>query len=154
VPSKLTGTASASTWSAGSGWRAAAPVACQAVPVCLPFSYSEKVKVNATLHTARRMRLTTMQPRGGLSSTGYALADPGEEYLILQPAEQADPFTVTMDPGSYAAQWHGVNSRHRAIADEVTAGRHAVISFTAPFARPEPAVLHLTKTGPLADHQN
>ena len=37
-----------STSPAGSGWRACAPVAYQAVPVCLPFSYSEKVNVNAT----------------------------------------------------------------------------------------------------------
>ena len=33
---------------AGSGWRAWAPVAYQAVPVCLPFSYSENTNVNAT----------------------------------------------------------------------------------------------------------
>jgi hypothetical protein len=107
-----------------------------------------------TLQFAQRIRLTTMQPRGDLSSTGYALANPGEEYLILQPAELADPFTVTMHPGTYSAQWYAVNSRQRATADQVTASRHAVIGFTAPFARPEPAVLHLTKTGPLPGHQN
>ena len=38
----------ASTSPAGSGWRACAPVAYQAVPVCLPFSYSENMNVNAT----------------------------------------------------------------------------------------------------------
>ena len=38
VPSKLTGMASASTSPPGSGWRAWAPVAYQAVPVCLPSS--------------------------------------------------------------------------------------------------------------------
>ncbi len=48
VPSKLTGIDSASTSPAGSGWRAWAPVAYLAVPVCLPFSYSEKMNVNAT----------------------------------------------------------------------------------------------------------
>ena len=37
-----------STSPAGSGWRACVPVAYQPVPVCLPFWYSEKVKVNAT----------------------------------------------------------------------------------------------------------
>ena len=36
MPSKLTGMPSASTSPAGSGWRAAAPVAYQAVPVCCP----------------------------------------------------------------------------------------------------------------------
>ena len=107
-----------------------------------------------TLQLAQRIRLTTMQPRGDLSSTGYALADPGEEYLILQPAELADPFTVTMDPGTYTAQWYAVNSRQNATADQVTADRHAVIRFTAPFATPGPTVLHLKKTGPLPGRRN
>ena len=48
VPSKLTGMSAARTSPAGPGWRAAAPVAYLAVPVCRPFSYSEKVNVNAT----------------------------------------------------------------------------------------------------------
>ena len=65
---------------------------------------------------------------------------------MLQPAEPAEPFTVTMDPGIYAAQWHGINSRERATADELIVGSRAVISFSAPFATPESAVLHLKKT--------
>jgi hypothetical protein len=32
---------------AGSSWRASLPVARQAFPVCVPFSYAEKAKVNA-----------------------------------------------------------------------------------------------------------
>jgi len=106
-----------------------------------------------TLRFARRMRLIGMQPRGDLSSTGYALADPGGEYLVLQPAEPADPFTVTVDPGTYAVQWYGVNSRERATADELTVSSRAAISFSAPLATPEPAVLQLTKTRPAAGHQ-
>jgi hypothetical protein len=47
VPSKLTGIDSASTSPAGPGWRARAPVAYQAVPVCPPLSYSENTNVNA-----------------------------------------------------------------------------------------------------------
>jgi hypothetical protein len=106
-----------------------------------------------TLRFAQRMRLTAMRPRGDLSSTGYVLADPGEEYLILQPAEPARPFTVTMDPGTYAVQWHGINSRQRATTDELTVGSRAVIGFSAPLATPEPAVLHLTNTGLPVGHK-
>jgi len=47
-----------------------------------------------TRRFADRMNLIAMQPRGDLSSTGYALANPGQEYLVLQPGEAADPFTV------------------------------------------------------------
>jgi hypothetical protein len=46
VPSKLTGMSLLSTSPAGSGWRACAPVAYLAIPVCLPFSYSENTNVN------------------------------------------------------------------------------------------------------------
>jgi hypothetical protein len=106
-----------------------------------------------TLRFAQRMRLTAMRPRGDLSSTGYVLADPCEEYLILQPAEPARPFTVTMDPGTYAVQWHGINSRQRATTDELTVGSRAVIGFSAPLATPEPAVLHLTNTGLPVGHK-
>ena len=38
-----------------------------------------------TLRYAERMDLIAMLPRGDLTSTGYALANPGREYLILQP---------------------------------------------------------------------
>jgi hypothetical protein len=58
-----------------------------------------------------------------------------------------------VDPGTYAVQWHGINSRERARADELTVSSRAAISFSAPFATPEPAVLHLTKTGLPAGHK-
>ena len=101
-----------------------------------------------TLRFALQMPLAAMQPRGDLSSTGYALADPGQEYLILQPAGRADPFTVMVGPGTYTVQWHSIDSRQRAAAAQVTAGSSSVISFTAPFATPGPAVLHMKRTGP------
>jgi hypothetical protein len=44
---KLTGMDELSSSPAGPGWRAGAPLAYQAVPVCLPLSTWEKVKVNA-----------------------------------------------------------------------------------------------------------
>jgi hypothetical protein len=104
-----------------------------------------------TLRLAQRMRLTAMRPRGDLSSNGYVLADPGEEYLVLQPAEPASPFTVTLDPGTYTVQWYSANSREGGTADDVTVGSGAAISFSAPFTPPGPAVLHLKNTtGPPA----
>jgi len=64
-----------------------------------------------TLRFAQRMKLIEMEPRGDLSSTGYALANAGEEYLVLQPNEAADPFTVTLGAGTYTVEWFSVNSR-------------------------------------------
>ena len=50
-----------------------------------------------TRRFADRMNVLHMTPRGELTSTGYALANPGDEYLVLQPAEDRAPFTVDLE---------------------------------------------------------
>jgi len=96
-----------------------------------------------TLRFARRMNLIEMQPRGTLSSTGYALANPGEEYLVLQPSTTADPFAMRLAAGTYAVEWLGVDTRRTMEAGEVAVERDGDIDFTAPLAESEPAVLYL-----------
>jgi hypothetical protein len=98
-----------------------------------------------TLRFAERMNLIGMQPRQDLSSTGYALANPGEEYLVLQPSGAADPFTVRLAAGTYTVEWFGVDSRRTMGAGEVTVERDEDIGFTAPLAEPGPAVLYLRR---------
>src|SRR3712207_9361879 len=73
---------------------------------------------------AREMGLIAMEPRGDLSSTGYALANPGEEYLVLQPDETADPFAVRLEANTYSIRWHSIVSREMKDAGtvEVEAG--------------------------------
>ena len=100
-----------------------------------------------TLRYAERMQLVDMTPRGDLSSTGYVLANPGVEYLVLQPRETADPFTVELAAGTYTAEWHSVRTRETKGADAVRVGSSAPVSFTAPFAEPGPAVLFLKRAG-------
>ena len=103
-----------------------------------------RLAMGDTLGFARRMRLLAMTPRGELSSTGYALADPGREYLVLQPAGAAEPFTVTLDPGAYRAEWFAVDGRETTPADQVTVEEPAQLGFRAPFTA-GPAVLHLQR---------
>jgi hypothetical protein len=98
-----------------------------------------------TLRFAKRMNLIQTQPHGELSSSGYALADPGEEYLVLQPSATADPLTVRLAAGTYTVEWFGVDSRHTMGADEVTVERDERLDFTAPLAETEPAVLYLRR---------
>jgi hypothetical protein len=93
------------------------------------------------------MGLIAMEPRGDLSSTGYALANPGEEYLVLQPSETADPFTVTLEPYTYSVQWYSVGRRETKGAGKVTVEDHKSTRFTAPFAEAGPAVLYLRRVG-------
>jgi hypothetical protein len=100
-----------------------------------------------TLRFADRMRLIQMEPRDDLSSTGYALANPSKEYLVLDPSETADPFTVTLAVGTYAVQWYSVNSREAVEAGTVAVETSAAISFSAPFEAAGPAVLYLKKVG-------
>jgi hypothetical protein len=98
-----------------------------------------------TRRFAERMHLIAMAPRGDLSSTGYALADPGQEYLVLEPSGAAGPFTVLLEPGTYAAEWFSVEGRETVPAGATTVERAEATSFHAPAQAAGPAVLYLKK---------
>jgi hypothetical protein len=103
-----------------------------------------------TLRYAERIKLIEMEPRGELSSTGYALANTrnrGKEYLVLQPSETAAPFTLTLEAGTYTVEWYSVNSRETKGDGEVTVGSDGSVSFTPPFAQVSPAVLYVKQAG-------
>jgi hypothetical protein len=91
---------------------------------------------------AERVDLAHMEPRGQLASTAYALANPGVEYLVLQPDDDAE-FTVTLEPGTYTASWYAVTTRATLDADDVTVDATSPVTFRHPFDAPTPAVLHL-----------
>lgn len=97
------------------------------------------------LRYAQKMTLIAMTPQNDLSSTGYMLANPGQEYLVLQPSQTTEPFTVTLAPGTYAAEWFSINSRETVMADDVTVECTAAIRIIAPFEAASPAVLYLRK---------
>jgi hypothetical protein len=78
------------------------------------------------------MNLVQMQPRADATSTEYALVDPGEEYLVLQPTAPAAPFTVMLEPGTYDAEWFRIGSRQTVRAKATTVERAAAMSFSAP----------------------
>jgi hypothetical protein len=96
-----------------------------------------------TLRYAQKMNLIEMEPRGELASTGFALANPGEEYLVLQPNDSADFFTVKLEPGTYKIEWFSVNRREPKRAGQVTIDSVGESSFKAPFTEAGPAVLYL-----------
>jgi hypothetical protein len=98
-----------------------------------------------TLRLARQMDLIAMEPRGDLSSTGYALAHPGEEYLVLQPDETVDLITVSLEAGTYSVRWLGVASRETRDASSVKVENQGSTTFSAPFAEAGPVVLYLKR---------
>jgi hypothetical protein len=91
------------------------------------------------------MNLIEMEPRPDLSSTGYVLADPGQEYLILKPADVADPFTVKLEPGTYQVEWFDVNRRETKTDGQVTVDSVGDPKFMTPFAEAGPPVLYLRR---------
>ncbi|MGH7712734.1 MAG: hypothetical protein ACREOG_15700, partial [Gemmatimonadaceae bacterium] len=99
-----------------------------------------------TRRYAERMQLIDMEPLGRLSSTEYALANPGQEYLVLQPNETADPFTVELVAGTYAVEWYSVSNRKTEGASKVTVESDGKLPFTSPFGT-GPSVLYLTRLG-------
>jgi hypothetical protein len=101
-----------------------------------------------TLRYAQRIHLARMEPRGDLSSTGYVLAAPGQEYLVLEPSEKGASFTVTLAAGIYAVEWHSVNNRETVQADTLVVENATSTSFSAPFEASGPTVLYLKKIEP------
>jgi hypothetical protein len=69
------------------------------------YAFSEPARKAAghTLTYANKMNLAAMTPQGNLSSTGYALANPGAEYLVYQPGSGS--CSVTLGSGYYAVEW-------------------------------------------------
>ena len=101
--------------------------------------------MGATRGFAEQVNLASMQPHTDLSSTGFMLANPGSEYLILQPSETADPFTITLAPGQYALEWHGVASRDTAPGAALTVPDDSKINIRAPSEIAGPVVAHLRR---------
>jgi hypothetical protein len=97
-----------------------------------------------TRRYAERVRLIDMTPRGDLASTGYVLASPGSEYLVLQPAEGAEPFTVEPMAGTYDVEWFGIATRETVDAGRMEAEGGGPVAFTPPFES-GPSVLYLKR---------
>ena len=100
-----------------------------------------------TRRFADRMGLIDMEPRDDLSSTGYALANPGREYLVLQ-ADAADgSFTVLLEPGTYTAEWFGVKDRTTVAGEAAAVEDSTATSFSRPAELTGPTVLYLLRSG-------
>jgi hypothetical protein len=113
-----------------------------------PMSYAAfepaRSAMGDTRRFADRMRLIDMEPRDDLSSTGYALANPGQEYLVLQPNGDGS-LTVLLEPGTYTAEWFGIKDRRTVPGDATTAEGSTTTSFSRPSELSGPAVLHLLR---------
>jgi hypothetical protein len=110
-----------------------------------PYAANEAARyaMGDTLRYARQVDLIHMTPHGELSSTGYALAKPGWEYIVLQPIDTTDPFTLSLSVGVYAVRWYDVTTRETRSPGKLTVERDGTATFRAPLTCPGPSVLHL-----------
>jgi hypothetical protein len=112
-----------------------------------PFEYYEPARyaMGDTRAFAQRLNLARTTPRGELSSTGYVLANPGVQYLVLQPEPGAELW-VDLTDGTYQLQWFDVTERRTLDGADVTADGDTRVAFSPPPSLTGPVVLLLTVT--------
>ncbi len=97
-----------------------------------------------TRRYAERLDLAAALPRGDLASTGYALANPGSEYLVYLPNGGSVAVDLSAGAGPYSVEWFNPTSGETVAGGTVAGG--ARTSLTAPFAGD--AVLYLAVMPP------
>jgi hypothetical protein len=109
-----------------------------------PFAHYEPTRwaMGDTRRYAERIGLIDMRPRRDVASTGYALANPGMEYLVLQPDGGA--FTVDLAAGSYQVEWFDVTTRETTASDVLLVEAAGTVEFSSPFPH-GPAVVYLNR---------
>jgi hypothetical protein len=96
-----------------------------------------------TVRFAERMNLIEMDPRVDVSSTRYALVNPGKEYLVLDPGDAGGPVAVTLEPGTYSAEWFSITDRRSVTGRDVIVDRRATVEIQSPTGVSPPVVLYL-----------
>jgi hypothetical protein len=91
--------------------------------------------IRKTLGYARRysenVDLASMVPRRDIASSGYALANPGVEYLVYLPATREVTVDLSDSPASFAVEWGSTITGETAKGSTVTGGINR--KFTAPY---------------------
>jgi hypothetical protein len=103
---------------------------------------SARVAMGQTRVWAGKIDLAEMPPHDALSTTGYCLAKPGFEYLVLQPGGQGE-FRVNLSDGKgfFAVEWFDINAGKTVPGQRVEGGSRRI--FATPF--PGPAVVYLKR---------
>ena len=113
--------------------------------VNLPNWESVRSAMGNTLTFAKRMDLAAMVPDTEIASSGYCLANDGEEYLVYLPADDEGSVgkTVSVDlsagSAALAVEWFNPRTAETILAGTTRGG--TINEFTAPF--PGAAVLYI-----------
>ena len=100
---------------------------------------ASRVAMGHTRQYAQRMNLAKMTPSKEIASTGYCLANRGQEYLIYLPKGGAMTVDLSDATGQFIVEWFDPVKAEARRADLVRGGRR--LSFQSPFQHD--AVLYL-----------
>jgi hypothetical protein len=96
-----------------------------------------------TLKYAQNITLAEMRPFGALSSTDYVLASRGKEYLVFNPDPKAESLKLAIEPGVYAVEWYGINSRKTSETGKLVVDKITSVELKSPFDPSEQVVVHI-----------
>jgi hypothetical protein len=85
-----------------------------------------------------------MSPAGELTSTGYALANPGLVYVALQPSDTGEGIAIQLSVGTYEVEWFSLGDREWTASGRVSVADEERMTLFAPFES-GPAVIHLLR---------
>ena len=110
-----------------------------------PFEAYEpaRLAMGDTLAFAKRVQLIDMQPDISVSSTGYALSNPGKEYLMLKSASTSESLSVTIEAGNYVIEWFDILERKTEKGSKLKVEKAGTITLASPFG-PNPTVLYIS----------
>ncbi len=95
------------------------------------------------LRFAERMDLVKMRPMGELASSGYCLANPGQEYLVYLPDGGSVRVDLSGAAGGFGAEWFNPTTGKTESRTTVAGG--GKVELTAPSGGD--AVLYVRKEG-------
>jgi hypothetical protein len=98
-----------------------------------------RFNLGATVEYTEKMDLVHCRPRNDLASSGYCLASPGKEYLVLKPGGGKLEVKGLVAGREYRLQWYRITA-HRVTDRGSVTPRKASHEFQAPY---ENAVLFL-----------
>lgn len=104
-------------------------------------SLSARRAMGQTLDWARRIDLAAMTPRPDLASSGYCLANPGQEYLVYIPGASSVVVDVSAVDGLVTVEWFDPATGQSFPGGKVRGGGSRALS--APFTGAR--VLHLKR---------
>jgi len=109
----------------------------------LPSNWPEPIRValGQTKLYADKLNLNRVMPYGELSSTGYCLADPGQQYLVYQPESGLFKLSLHGAVGPFSVEWFYPETGETISGRSFKGG--AAIDFTPP--KPGEVVLFLNK---------